>query len=321
MTRMPLRHIVISSFLLALTGCATNIGDRVNALEQRVGELEQNSQTQRVVLDARIDAINHELTGNKAQPAVLSAKGKNQSGSQELAQYKPTSTPEAMPSPAAGPRYIDPAPSLAKVAAAKVAAGSAAPTGLAGNRLDSAGEPSPAMQYDPVQAALSDAQTKPAQTGDTGMMQQSSVPQTASAQPAVKPAAQAKAPAKSGSAAESAYNNALNLLESGKAAAAKQAFEKFIAEYPSSKLEPNAYYWLGESSYTLGQYDQAILTFKDVPNKYPKHHKAADAMLKTAFAYQRLGDKDNARFYLQTLLDQYPNSAPAARAKKELASL
>ncbi len=307
MTRIPLRHIVISSFLLALTGCATNLGDRVDTLEQRVGELEQNSQTQRVVMDARFDAINHEFAGNKLQADTSPAKGKKPSAPKAIVQDK---------APVAAPRYIDPGPSLAKVAANPSAPG---------NTMETTPKP-----HDPVQEALSSAKgqpvKEPSQPGKSESLVQPALKEqsggyvgNANPQAVSKETPQAKAPAKSGP--ESAYKSALNLLESGKPAVAKQAFEKFIAEYPNSNLTPNAYYWLGESSYTLKQYDQAILTFKDVPNKYPKHPKAAAAMLKTAFAYLKLGDKDNARFYLQTLLEQYPGSEPSGLAKKQLSSL
>ena len=117
------------------------------------------------------------------------------------------------------------------------------------------------------------------------------------------------------------YARALAAFEAGKAQEARTLFTAFLAAYPSSSLAPNAGYWLGESEYSLKQYDKAILAFKNVVGKYPKHPKAAACMLKAGYAYERLGDKENARFYLTALLEDFPGSEPAALGRKKLAGL
>ncbi|MGX7947864.1 tol-pal system protein YbgF [Oleidesulfovibrio alaskensis] len=101
----------------------------------------------------------------------------------------------------------------------------------------------------------------------------------------------------------------------------RSILEAFLADFPKSGLAPNASYWLGETYYHEKRYAEAILTFKEVVRNYPKHEKAAAAMLKTGYAYEMLGDKSNARFYLQTLVDEYSASEPAALARKRLKSL
>lgn len=123
------------------------------------------------------------------------------------------------------------------------------------------------------------------------------------------------------SAAATAYQKALSTLEAGRAEQAALLFNAFLEKYSDSPLIPNARYWLGECEYSRKRYDKAILAFRDVISQYPKHPKAAAAMLKAGYAYDRLGDKDNARFYLETLLQDYPSSEPAALARKKLAAL
>lgn len=117
------------------------------------------------------------------------------------------------------------------------------------------------------------------------------------------------------------YDRALELCRAGRTAEARPLFQQFLEHYQGSSLTPNAMYWLGETYYHEQDFAQAILTFKDVPRLYPDHPKAAAAMLKTGYSYARMGDVQNARFYLQTLLEEYPDSEPAALARQKLATL
>ena len=84
---------------------------------------------------------------------------------------------------------------------------------------------------------------------------------------------------------------------------------------------PNALYWIGESWFVEKSYPQAILALKDVTRRFPRHHKAAAALLKIGMAYQRLGEKDNAALYLRALLQDHPKSEPAPAARKLLKEL
>ncbi len=158
----------------------------------------------------------------------------------------------------------------------------------------------------------------------------SAEPKDASAAPVAKePRRPAKGKARDAAPAPSApargeraeYARALSLLEAGKGAEARTLFTAFLEAHPSGSLAPNAGYWLGECEYSQKHYDKAILAFKNVIGKFPKHPKAAACLLKAGYAYERLGDKENARFYLNTLLEDFPASEPAGLARKKLATL
>ena len=114
------------------------------------------------------------------------------------------------------------------------------------------------------------------------------------------------------------YDAALALYYKGDYGKAQEAFKSFLQSSPRSSLAPNAMYWEGECLYSLGKYDQAILVFKDVVTKYPKHDKAAASLLKAGYSYERMSDMENAKFYWQILLDDFPGSAPANLARKRL---
>ncbi len=77
----------------------------------------------------------------------------------------------------------------------------------------------------------------------------------------------------------------------------------------------------GETYYSQKDFAQAILTFKEVTGRFPKHHKSASALLKIGMSYDRVGDPDNAIFYMRALVEDFPQSEPAKLARKELTRL
>ncbi len=120
---------------------------------------------------------------------------------------------------------------------------------------------------------------------------------------------------------EATYRRALNTLLSGSPSEAQDMLQSFLEAHPESDLAPNATYWLGEAHYVQKRFAQSILFFKDVSNTYPEDPKAADALLKMGYAYANLGQTDNARFYLQRLVEHYPASHSARLAKERLQTL
>lgn len=123
------------------------------------------------------------------------------------------------------------------------------------------------------------------------------------------------------SGAERRYEEGLSLVRAGEVDKGRRVLDSFIGDFPNHALVPNALYWMGETFYHEKRYAQAVLTFKEVVRRFPKHDKAAAAMLKVGFSYEKLGDNSNARFYLQTLVDEYPDSAPAQMARERVATL
>lgn len=135
---------------------------------------------------------------------------------------------------------------------------------------------------------------------------------------AMKPAPKKPAMA---SGAKGEYDKALKLILDGKAAQGRRAMQAFMGAHPKSSLTPNALYWLGETYYHEKNYAEAVVAFKKVHQRFPRHEKAAAALLKIGYSYAMLGDTGNARFYLQVLTEDYPKSQPAALGRKRLATL
>jgi tol-pal system protein YbgF len=137
-----------------------------------------------------------------------------------------------------------------------------------------------------------------------------------------KPASPVPGGAETATPAEKAeYNKALQLAINGNPAAAKAAFDQFMAAHPQSPLTPNALYWVGEGAFAGGDYKTAISDFDKVAKGWPGHHKAADSLYKMAMAQEKAGEIAAARATLERYLKDYPNAELAGIARQKLQSL
>ena len=116
------------------------------------------------------------------------------------------------------------------------------------------------------------------------------------------------------------YEAAWRTLDKKDYRAAISRFKEFIKKYPKSTLAVNAQYWVGESYYALKEFDRAVVEF-DAVRKYPQGEKTPAALLKQGFSFAELGEKVNARLILQEVVERYPQSPEAVRAKQRLKSL
>lgn len=132
------------------------------------------------------------------------------------------------------------------------------------------------------------------------------------------PAATAAAPAADPAAEAREYEEALNLFKAKKLKEAAAAFSAFVKAHPESTLAPNAQYWFGNAQYALGDCKQSIDAHNKLLARWPKHAKAADAMLNIASCQKELGDAKAARKTLQTLKDAYPGTPAAESATQRL---
>jgi len=117
-----------------------------------------------------------------------------------------------------------------------------------------------------------------------------------------------------------AYDEIIRLIREEKAfdAAIGRLYE-FIDQYPEGDLTVNAYYWLGEVYLAIPQLEQAKQAFTIVATRYADHRKAPDAIYKLGVTLDRLGESEDARRRMQSVISDYPESKPAEMARKFLA--
>jgi tol-pal system protein YbgF len=127
-------------------------------------------------------------------------------------------------------------------------------------------------------------------------------------------------PARGGHEADQqeAYMKAFGIFSANRYPEAITAFDSFIAAYPESEYAANAQYWTGECYYTQKNYQKALEAFNVVLLRYPKGKKVPDALLKVAFSQMSLNDQPSARATLQKLIDTYPKSPAAAKARERM---
>lgn len=120
---------------------------------------------------------------------------------------------------------------------------------------------------------------------------------------------------------EADYDRAFAALRDGDFASASRLFNAFIAKFPSSRLTPNAYYWLGESYYGTQNYQVALETFQQLLRRFPGDAKAPGAMLKVGYSQYELNRLDDARATLEQVRSLYPDTREAQLAAGRLRAL
>ena len=159
---------------------------------------------------------------------------------------------------------------------------------------------------------------------DTAPAAASVAPPPASVQP-VSPApsrgvaiASAASSALRGAQLAEQYRGAIMLYGDRRVAEARTAFQAVFDADPGSELADNALFWIGETYYSAGDWQNAISFYRRVSTEYGDQNKAPDAVYKLAMAYARTGDLALARQTFQEVIARYPYSTPAASSRREL---
>jgi tol-pal system protein YbgF len=126
------------------------------------------------------------------------------------------------------------------------------------------------------------------------------------------------APAPAGAGERADYDTALAILREGRYAEATQAFNAFLANYPSSEYADNASYWLGETYYVNRDFKGALAAFNGLVDNYPNSPKASDSLLKMGYIYYEQKDWVASRQALETVVSDYPGTTATRLAHDRL---
>jgi tol-pal system protein YbgF len=124
-------------------------------------------------------------------------------------------------------------------------------------------------------------------------------------------------------AARDTYLKAYNLLIKQDYAGAEAAFSAFLQQYGEHELAGNAQYWLAETYYVRGRFEQAAQAFLKGYQSYGRSPKAPDSLLKLAITLDRLGKREAACATFAQLNQKFPNAPQhlTGRAQAERARI
>jgi len=112
------------------------------------------------------------------------------------------------------------------------------------------------------------------------------------------------------------YTLARQKLDAGDGPGARQLLGEFLQKYKNDELAPNAQYWLGESLYGEGRYNDAIVEFQKVIKEHKTSDKVPDALLKIGMSFQAQKDCKNALLFYEEVVQAHKD-APAAKIARE----
>lgn len=150
---------------------------------------------------------------------------------------------------------------------------------------------------------------------ETGLPTTVPSPEVATSPPAV-PAPVAVA--SSGVSPQRMYNTAWADYTNGQWALAVQGFEAYVKTFPRSELTDDAAFYIGQTYFAEGNFNEAIVAFEEVLLTYPDGDIIPEASYKRGLALDRLGETDRARQAFELVATNYPNSMMATLAQQAL---
>ncbi len=117
------------------------------------------------------------------------------------------------------------------------------------------------------------------------------------------------------------YNLALDYFKKGKYDIARDQFQAFLSANPKDSYSDNAQFWIGETYFQQKNFKYAINEYAKVSEKYPKANKVPASLYKIGVCFESLGKKPEAQALYKQVMDAYPNSDEAAKAKDKLDKL
>ncbi len=203
---------------------------------------------------------------------------------------------------------------------------SATPSAIASSAPASPSAGDPAVDAKGGFVVRTDASGKPlpADPNAPAPVQQASAPPAAAPVPRASPAA----PSVSGQQlaslpvtdvklpdgpAKVQYDYAFDFLKRNDYARGETALREFLKRNPKDQLAGNAQYWLGETFYVRGNFQQAAVEFMAGYQTFPKNAKGPDNLLKLGLSLEKLNQNDGACKALGLIAKEYPAAPDQVR--------
>jgi tol-pal system protein YbgF len=109
--------------------------------------------------------------------------------------------------------------------------------------------------------------------------------------------------------------------QTGDKGVAREMYVEYARRWPSDPKTAEARFRAGELAFGQKRWRDALLSYGKVAEDFPRSDVAPDAMLGAAESMVNLDMREDARAVLEQLVEKYPKSKAAARARERLAEL
>lgn len=117
------------------------------------------------------------------------------------------------------------------------------------------------------------------------------------------------------------YQSAYNDYLRGNYDLAIVTFRQYLDLFPDTDLADNASYWIGECYFNKGEYNHAVREFETLVERYPRSDKRASALLKSGYAFLELNDRSQGLDRLRRVVREFPLSDEANLSAQRIRSL
>lgn len=114
------------------------------------------------------------------------------------------------------------------------------------------------------------------------------------------------------------FDAGVNDFNARRYAQAQRSFSDFLKNYKNHTQAAEAQYYLAECAFHRNDYANAALEYDTVITKYPKSASAPGAYLKQGISFSKLNQKEAATARLKELINKFPKTPEAARARSFL---
>jgi tol-pal system protein YbgF len=140
----------------------------------------------------------------------------------------------------------------------------------------------------------------------------------AQAAPAAAGSPKAAAPVAVSPGADKSYAEGMRLYQAKKYGEAQNQFHQYLKSQPKGPKAPEARYYLADSFYQEGKYQEAGVEFNKLRVQFPQSILAPAGLLRQALCYKNQQQMSTYRSTLQKLVKAFPNSPEAKEAQKML---
>jgi tol-pal system protein YbgF len=114
------------------------------------------------------------------------------------------------------------------------------------------------------------------------------------------------------------FARAMDSFKGGELAQAILEFEDFVSRNGSHPLAPTAQFLIGEAYYSARDFQHATVEYRKAVDMAPRGDRVPEALLKLGLSYRALKRNDRAREAWSQLVQDFPQSEPASKARAAL---